>query len=722
MPCNPNSLTITQPPGPSGSPTPGFGTPFAPPNSNNSFATPTGFPEDLTDLINDLTLIVSSGKIQSSLSVNYGKDALDALTNLLDKAFPFLMAYKLILPILDMIICIIEIICSLMNPFALIGKVQRLFRVCIPEFLALFPIFALVVFILSLLNLILTLIEYIIEKILFFVELIINNMIALVQALQYSDAAGIAAITQKLGLILCALPNLFVLLSIFAVIIQVIQDILKLITAIPPCSNSGSTDTSDDSTPCCGPETCPAFIKNNTTITGTTGDLQYYNEAAQGLSSLPAGFPTSFPLSFFNAAPERAESWQFYDISQTIQDAFSNITNAYDLPAGTSIVFFPSSTTYTANTPINQVPYLLSLTFLYNPAIFGRIDPKGIRLVQINNCIVSAPPNLYINNYENVQVSLSTGVLSLVGGQAFENDGMTPVSLNGTQATLGTLIHLPPEITTSGAPVLSPTDGYLFNNLSYTFTIQHAVLFANNLITLGCIPSIAADRDFANTVFGGNAGTNLAELNSLTFPDITGTQACLTSALTSLTNNVSTSGAAEFQNTATNCLNNLANQAASTIQSLLGLGFDPYQSTFSLSPTPQFTSQTITVSVFLAETNGQSITSGMSSSVAAQTATRITGTASFGILSTFVYDGTQNFLATITSPAAGSGTITISFDGIPISTANIPSNLSIPASITVTYEPYTFVYSPFGIGGLVPTGTGDTFGEPDLNNDNKGNS
>lgn len=725
MPCNPSAININVPPGPAGPAIPGFGVPFAPPASGNPINLPEGFPEDLLGIAESLQLILPSNIIKPSLSINYGKDVFDGIMSLMDKFFPFLSMYKFFLPILDMIICIIEIICSLINPFALFAKVQRLFRVCIPEFLSLFPIFALIVMLLSILFLLITLIEFIITKVLELVDLLLANITALVEAFQLSDAEGVLAITRKLGLVICAFQNLFVLLVIFSAIIDIIKNILKLVSAIPPCDNGGSLDT-NDTTRCCDPITCPAYIKNNTTLSSTTGSFQYFNEASQGLSSLPSGFPPNFPLSFFTGAAVRAESWQLYDTSQTFATAFYNITKAYDLPAGTNIVFFPTGSTFTATTPINQVPYLANLTLFYNPTFWDRTDLKGPRFIQINNCIVTAPPAADVTTYNNGTVTIPTGVLELTGGLAYENDGVTPILLNGVQATLNTFIHLAPSISTSGPPSLHPTDGYLFSDVQYTFTIQHPVLFAAALITLGCIPTIALDRDFVNTVFGGNAGINFTQLNNLinspTFPDVAGAQQCLSTALTALAGNISTQGVANFQSTATTCLTNLQSSANSTIGTLLGLGYDQYKSTFTLSPTPQFTNNNIVISVALNETNGQGITSGLPVSLGPSVASRLSAVVTFGAVGEFIYDGAQFFDATITSGTAGSGTAQVFFDGVPVSVATLPNDLNTPPSVSVTSLPYTFVASIFGTTGNVSTGTGDTVGKPRLDNSDIGSN
>src|SRR6202790_3671623 len=138
------------------------------------------------------------------------------------------MFYKFFFPFLDLIICIIEVLCALMNPIALISALNRLFTQCIPEFLNMFPIFALIIMIISLLILLLQIIIYIIEQIVKFVEALLKNINALVKAFQSANSTGVASIAKKLASLLFFFQTLFVLLVFFGVIIQVIKDILSL--------------------------------------------------------------------------------------------------------------------------------------------------------------------------------------------------------------------------------------------------------------------------------------------------------------------------------------------------------------------------------------------------------------------------------------------------------------------------------------------------------------
>jgi len=169
------------------------------------------------------------------------KNIFDAIISLLDHFLPFLMLYKFFLPILNLIICIIEVICALTNPFKLPGAVKRLFRKCIPAFLNLFPLFALIIMLIALLMLLLALIEYLISQILKIIALLLKNIIALYNAFSNHNTNSILAIAKKIGITLCIFQNLFVLLAIFNIIMDVIRDILSLSFSIPPCDDgSGS--------------------------------------------------------------------------------------------------------------------------------------------------------------------------------------------------------------------------------------------------------------------------------------------------------------------------------------------------------------------------------------------------------------------------------------------------------------------------------------------------
>lgn len=703
MPCYDSDLNIDNIDQPSGIAIPNFGVPsMAGPDIGDLL--PKGMPEDLLELMNRLALLLPSNVLKPQLAFNQGKDVYDAIMKLIDQFMPFLSVYKFFLPILEMIICIIEVLCALVNPIKLIAKLKRLFRICIPQLMTLIPALAFIVMLLSLLFLILELINYLIERILQLVDLLLRNIIGLIKAFQYANEVGVLAIVQKLSEILCGFQNMFVLFEIFKTIIDVIKEILKLIFRIPPCSDS------DDESPCCDPEVCPSFIKDNEEIIRGTGSLQYFNRVSldAGLTSVIPSLPTGFLTT-----DTRSESWQFFDPQAPQDKEIYNITHAFDLPAGVNTIFFPTDSTYTAKTPFDQAPYTIDLRLPYNPVQWNRADNLGSRFIRIKNCIVLSAPDQTLSLYDNSTQNIPTGVISIQGGLVYEDDGRTPILLNDKQATLNTFIHMNDQIST--VPItLEPTDGYQFTNFEYTFKINHGILLGKSLITLGCIPSVSFDRNFINTVYGGPAQANGPQLSALvnsdSFPDLGAAQQCLTNALTGLQNNISVAGVADFQASVMSCLDKLKNDATDAIGKLIDLGFDPYKSTFTINPDVQFTTRTIDVQVALNESSGQSLTSGMPSDSAADLAKKIKPIITFGQISNFSYDGSRFFNAKLSSKKAGIGTIKMTFDGKTFGNVIIPNDGNIPPSIEDIELPYSFVFSPAKTP--VSTGEVDTDGQP----------
>ena len=697
-PCSATDVTFPSPTTSSGPQVPGFGIPFQIPVPPIAF--PAGFPEDLLDILNSLQLLIPPGALKPALNPNFGKDIFDGIMKLLDQFMPFLMLYKFFLPILNLIICIIEVLCALMNPFALISALNRLFTQCIPEFLNLFPIFALIIMIISLLLLLLTLIEYIIAQVVKFVSALIKNINALTSAFQNANAVSVSAIAKKLASLLCVFQNIFVLLSIFAIIIQVIKDILKLVFSIPPCEGGGPGSTEG----CCSATVCPTIVQNP--YTNTTGSLQYYNEA---------GYQTNIALgSGFLTSDLRQESWQLYDADQTIARAFWNIVDGYDISPTVSPkpIFFPTDANYTATTSPQQAAYTIDLRLLYNPAAWGRAGDR--QYIRFKNCIVLAAPTQSLEDYQNNGIPTATGVLEIAGGSGYQDDGITPIygyQADGVtptnppvQATLGNFLHMEPEF--SSIPILSPTDGYLFQDMQYTFTPNLPVLLQKNLVTAGCEPSIAFSRAFVNSVVFSNVATSTTDLtnlvNSPNFPDPNAAQECLLAAVSALRTNMTVAGVADFQTSTNLCLSKLQSDTHSALSGVIGIGFSPCNSTFSLAPPIQFTTLPITVTVNLNENNGLPITTGVPSEVGSNLADQIKGYPTFGEIGRFTYDGYQSFTAPLTSDQPGSGSIQIAFQNQILCTNTFPTDGSNP-SHTLQSLDYQFIYAP--AGGQTSSGT-----------------
>lgn len=704
-PCTPVDITI--PDGPGGPTIPGFGQPFAGllPNLNPF---PAGFPEDLLGLMNRMQLLIPPGALKSPLNPNYGKDVFDNIIKLLDQFMPFLMLYKFFLPILNIIICIIEVLCALLSPFKLPGAISRLFKRCIPDFLNMFPIFALIIMIISLIILLLAMIQYIIEQILKFILAILRNIEMLSEAFQESPIA-VLAIAQKLGTLLCIFQNLFVLLALFSIITQVIREMLSLSFSIPPCDDNNGSDSG-----CCTADVCPTIVKNGD-YTRNTGTFKYLNvkSAVNEIAGLPP------PFNQFTVIV-RQESWQLYDVDQNIAQAFRNIVDGYDVPVDRENnpppffknIFFPTDAKIDASTTPKQAPYTVDLRMFYNPESWER---EGVpRYIRFNNCIVQAAPSLSIKEYDNGSTPSPKGVFDLLGGLGYEDDGVTPLNafasdgtteIVGQQATLQNFVHMAPTV--SSTPIFFPTDGYQFEDMTYTFKPNTQALLRYNLITLGCMPDVALPRNFINTVYAGDIAIKTQLLgdivNGPTFPDTIATQQCLSLALDALRNNMTVQGVAEFQAAALLCLQKLQDNANKSLGDMVGVGFDPCKSSYSITPAFQFTTKPIVIKVELKERNGISVAAGLSPVVAENIAARLKAHTTFGTLTKFVYDGYQTFTANLSSPTPGKGKVMLSFDNQTFCT-----NVNDPPSHTLQEKDYKFVYAPAGLTIPVPgTAVGD---------------
>jgi len=719
-PCNPLDVTVDIPSGPSGPSIPGFGLPFA--LKVPAIPFPEGVPEDLLALFDKLKLLVPPGALKSALNPNFGKDIFDSIMKLLDQFLPFLMLYKFFLPVLNLIICIIEVLCAIPNPFKLIRAMKRLFRNCLPDFLNMFPIFALIIMLISLLLLLLALIEYIIQQILKFIKTILRNIRALEKAFNDADEGTVLAIAKKLGALLCVFQNLFVLLSLFAIIIQIIKDILSLSFSIPPCDDSDSAG--DDG--CCTTDVCPEIVKS--TYTRTTGKLQYLNKV-----SAKTGLVLPAPFNEFSVEV-RKESIQLFDTLQLTSEQFRNIFDAHDVTISPKPVFFPTDVTYTAFTTPRQAAYTIDMRLFYNPISWGRTGLP--RYIRFKDCILTKVPTVSLDGYDNSVSTVTSGIVTIAGGLGYEDngvagisgfnvDGITPI---GNQATIENFFHQAEY--SDLAPIL--TDGYTFENIEYTFKPHMETLLNKSIVTLGCEPSMSLNKTFINLVFAGDIGVRTDMLRRLVngdggdgggdgtggdgtggdtgiatiaFPDPAATQLALSAALSGLRANLTKEGVAEFQNTTDVILNKLKDDTNDSLGALIGIGAEPCKSSFTVSPAIQFTSKTILVKVDINERNGLPLTSGISDVVATNLASRLKAYTTFGDTIPFRYDGFQSFETEISSQVSGSGQLMISFDDNMLCTNTIPADNTIDPSRSNQVVDYQFVYVPTGATSPISSGT-----------------
>jgi len=673
--CKPEDLNLNLNPPASTAPNiPGFGVPSSPITSSPAY--PTGFPEDLRALFDSLSVILPPGSIKGPLTPNAGKQVIDGVLKILDQLSPFLLVYKFILPVLNLVVCIIEVLCAIPNPFKVIRALKRLFRNCLPQFLALFPAFALPVLIISLLELIIQLFTYLKDQISKLVTMLLKNVAVYQNAIKTGDATQVKAAATKFAQILCSFQNYFVVLLSVSSIIQTVKDILSLLNLRLPCRKS------DD---CCDPSVCPAFISQGS-FTSTGGNLRYINQVVSKTN--------------ISSTITRQESWSFFDARTSVPQvqAFSNIYDAYDITESPKTIFFPEIT-YTKESDYQKSPYTLDLKFEYDPSLFGKVGIK--RFVIVRNVMMAKKPNNYVLNKDSAKISKQTGVLSLVGGQAFEVDGITPIMIDGNQATLDVLITKASQqldFTNLNTSDDGPVEDVIDIAVEYIFDINHEALYAANLITAGCIPEIAIDSQFLDSIFTSTSAINLAVLTNLQLPDYSKVVDCLNVGLTDLRQNINPDGISQFSSLITTCIDKAINDSQDAINQLIPTAIDLTKSDFTIYPKVQFTNKNILVKVTLNDAYGNNVFKASNGRNSEIVANQLSATITSGFVTNFTYNKDDaSFEALIQSKEAITGDVSILYNGSYISTVTYNTDLTQDNSTSIKKLPYMFM--AFGESG-----------------------
>ena len=665
MACNPGDVNIN-PPTPEQIPLPGFGLPtmainFGLPN----IKIPTGLLEDLIDLVNKISALFPSGTFKPNID-DFTKSILDAIASIMTQLAPFLSLYNFIMALFNLIICIIEVLCAIPNPIKIAKAMIKLFKKCLPPFLLLFPWLALIAMIIALLLLILALIEYIISVIIGIIMDIIKDILTLKKAIELNNADAMIAEIRKIASLTCLIQNILAILVALGAIIAIIESLAKF--------TGGNVCDDGDPDGCCSPDVCPPFIKNNPDgVTGTMGDLTYFNQVGTDVGGLfdPAAFGGTIPeglAAILNIPPLRTESWQLCNASLVQAYKFSDIiTPIFSVnPFGVSI-FWPEGLGFSSTAEPGKVPYTVDLRFKTDPARFGIADIKGERFFKIKDCIVLHKPYIGTLMYNNLITEANpTGTLSLGGGLVFEDDGSV-FKVDGKQATLNNFIHIVPTLTVKP---LTVDDGVYIKNVEFALKPVLATLMSYQLITAGCIPLVAIEKAITNAkVAAEDPRAVAAKMPPLTdgkavpsngfMPNVNGAQKCVESALTKFRTNVSLETCAELQAAVETCLGDLKNQTLEAYMNAMNSGVSQFGSKVSLSTNLEFITRSITTTVTLCDPAGTNIGTNVPVDVRNKIAGSISGEVTLGELSAFEYDGYGLFNANITSKVPGTGTLTV---------------------------------------------------------------
>lgn len=663
MPCNPSDTHINLPTTPGVPLAPFGGIPFSSPQLPIPNLNLPNI-ESVLDLINSFSLNIPGGLLRPSLD-DTTSSILKAITQLLDMLAPYLSIYNFFQAAFNMILCILEILCAALNPFKMFKAMRKLFKTCLPNFLSIFPWLALLAMIISLLLLIVALIEYIIATVEKIIEDLIANLINLEEGLTLQNDDAVAATAKKIAQLLCLMENLFAVLVAIGAIINVINTLAGL-SGKSACGGGGAPSADDSS--CCDAETCPPFISDNPNgISGSLGELIYYHTINTDIRGIFGSLTPQQALQF-NLPALRQESWQFVDQATNQLYSFVDIITPL---SDEEIIFWPDGLSFNKDAKKSKVPYNLNLTFNeFDPGAFNPSDHRGSRQMVINNVIVSKKPYVGVVNQDNaIDISINqTGTLSLVGGLAYEVSetlGQIPYFVNGSQATIETLIHNNP--TFGSMPTFD--DGYIIGDVDFTLNVNYTALIGYGLITLGCHPDLFVERFIANQRVGSVGFDSIAvRLPPVTpsggiLPDVNAAQACLTAAMAKLRASVTPEAVAEFQAEMNACLTQLKDETSASYCNILKAAVSIYESTLTNNVDVEFITRTIKTKVKLYDPNGTLISSNIATDCVPVMESLIKGTVTFGSITDFVYDGTDSFIAEISADHTGSGIVSVSYDG-----------------------------------------------------------
>jgi hypothetical protein len=345
------------------------------------------------------------------------KSISSSINSLMACLAPFVSAYTMLLPIMGVIRGILEVICALMNPFAVIAAVERLIAKWIPPFIALFPPFAGVLMIMNIIKVILAIVFFVVTVIIPMIELIKHNVIALEQSFgSDGNPQQQAAIKHKLTVILADILNQIGLFSVIQPILDLVMNILKLAGGIP-CGSGDST--------CCNDTVCPPVLKNPPTGTG----LLY----ASPYSDAPVGFAWKLlPTTGYLLLPE---------LAPFVQNLSSQLNAQLDKPVNIAV-----------------------------PA--GQTGDSA--------------------NFD-VQISGMRGGSNTVTVPLADLNGITMTLINGGLAPLGGMVN-------------------------YTIVPNWPMLIAQNLVSMGCLPTISTAIANMSSVYDGVQNPALVNHPELNIP------------------------------------------------------------------------------------------------------------------------------------------------------------------------------------------------------------
>lgn len=208
-------------------------------------------------------------KMYAKGTQNTMTDKIDANMSIYGQITPFLGSFKTLLIVIRIIVCIIDVICALINPFQLIVAIIALMD-CIIDLLSLFPQLAVPIMILSFLQNFIGFLQTFITQIETYVFSIVNSQLALVKSQTSQDIALLAAAEQQAFGATKQIRDVISFLEPAMQIVQIFKDLLNFAMHFPCAGNQGGTQNNGK----CPPPNISKMINSADDQTDVEGVLE----------------------------------------------------------------------------------------------------------------------------------------------------------------------------------------------------------------------------------------------------------------------------------------------------------------------------------------------------------------------------------------------------------------------------------------------------------------
>jgi len=485
-----------------------------------------------------------------------------------------------------------------MNPFSVIFAIIRLFSTCLPDFILIFPQFAIPAIIICILKIVLAIVEYVLEVIVPIINDIISNITSLVNAFSKGNGDAKIAIAFKIVSLIKELQNIIGILSALGSLWQMIRALMALGIAIP-CGGSGGSCSG------CGDDQCPSTLKQ-TEINGTDGVMiVLYGETAFDFqlrffsSSKQTDFLTIknfFPKGFdFNSVTQES------DVPYTLTvDANTYMITGVDSGGTANISYIQPefeydgylSSVYGGGSISDPYVRFATDTYTFNSSYVGKYieieDERGGSYAESNNGIWEIS-----SVYDAYNILVDRG-----------SDSWSVYSTLDPSAYIKWRVK--PSFPSSGG------------NKTFKLEINHAELIRHDLIGLGCHPAVQTTMQGFNNRF--------PDANDLTLPTLPDLDAVIANANSCISSFIPVSVDSQWvldnygqiasnitgvDACLTGILDGFKNDMVSYVKDIYSKVIDRENSIFSASPMIQLIGNYSNVSVIPLDKNGGRLSLGL---------------------------------------------------------------------------------------------------------------